>query len=412
MINNVNIYDTLVERGYIAQATHEKEIRDLLGSERVTFYIGYDPTADSLHVGHFLTLMAMAHLQRAGHRPIALMGGGTGMIGDPDKADTMRPLMDVAQIDHNIECFKVQMAKFIDFSDDKAIMANNADWLRHLNYADFIREYGVHFSVNRMLAADKYKIKFEGSGLNFFELNYVVMQAYDFLELNRRFGCTMQFGGSDQWSNIIAGTELIRRIDGKNSYGLTFNLLTTSQDAKMGKTMAGAVWLNPEKTSPYEFYQYWRNVEDVIVGKLLRLLTFLPMEEIKELETLKDKEINKAKEVLAYEITKIVHSEEDAKAAEEASKALFAGGNLGGSIPETELSASDVENGINIIELLEKAGLIPSRGEGRRLISGGGVKVNDVKISNHEHIVLKEDFADNEIMIQKGKKTFHRIKLV
>ena len=409
---SANIYDVLVERGYIAQATHEKEIKDLLGSERVTFYIGFDPTADSLQAGHFLPLMAMAHLQRAGHRPIVLLGGGTGMIGDPDKADTMRPLMDVKQIDYNIECFKVQMEKFIDFSDDKAIMANNADWLRHLNYADFIREYGVHFSVNRMLAADKYKVKFEGSGLNFFELNYVVMQAYDFLELNRRFDCKMQFGGSDQWSNIVAGVELIRRIESKSSYGLTFNLLTTNQGTKMGKTTAGTVWLDPKKTSPYEFYQYWRNAEDAIVGKLLRLLTFMPLEEIKVLESLKDKEINKAKEVLAYELTKMVHSDGDAKAAEEASKALFSGGSLSGSIPESKLSVSDVENGINIIELLEKCGLIPSRGEGRRLIAGGGITVNDVKISDHEHIVLKKDFEGNGIMIQKGKKTFHRVKLL
>ena len=407
-----NVYDTLLERGYIAQATHEEEIRELLAKEKVTFYIGFDPTADSLQAGHFLTIMAMAHMQRAGHRPIALMGGGTGMVGDPDKADTMRPLMDIGQIDRNIECFKVQMAKFIDFSDDKAIMANNADWLRHLNYVDFIREYGVHFSVNRMLAADKYKVKFEGSGLNFFELNYVVMQAYDFLELNRRYGCMMQFGGSDQWSNIIAGVELIRRIDSKDAYGMTFNLLTTSQGSKMGKTTAGTVWLDPKKTSPYEFYQYWRNVEDMGVGKLLRLLTFLPMEEIKELEALKDKEINRAKEVLAFELTKTVHSKEDAKAAQEGARALFAGGVMGGAVPESELAAEDVESGINIIELLEKTGLIPSRSEGRRLILGGGVKVNDVKIDNHEHVVVKTDFKEGELLIQKGKKVFHKVKLI
>ena len=411
MNTNTNVYDTLLERGYIAQATHEDEIRERMGREKITFYIGFDPTADSLHVGSFMQIMVMMHMQKAGHRPIALMGGGTGMIGDPDKADTMRPLMDIALIDHYIECFKVQMGKFIDFSDGKAIMANNADWLRHLNYADFIREYGVHFSVNRMLAADKYKAKFEGSGLNFFELNYVVMQAYDFLELNRRFDCTMQFGGSDQWSNIIAGVELIRRIDSKDSYGLTFNLLTTSQGTKMGKTATGTVWLDPKKTSPYEFYQYWRNVEDVGVGNLLRLLTFLPMDEIKELESLKDKEINKAKERLAYELTKMVHSEEGAEAAAEASRALFSGGTMGGSIPETKLSASAIENGINIIELLEICGLIPSRGEGRRLISGGGVKVNDVKIESHEHVVLEKDFENGEVLIQKGKKVFHRARM-
>jgi len=408
---NTNVYDTLLERGYIAQSTHEKEIKELLGSEKVTFYIGYDPTADSLTAGHFLTLMAMAHMQRAGHKPIVLMGGGTGMIGDPDKADTMRPLMDIETIDYHIECFKRQMEKFIDFEDGKAIMANNADWLRKLNYANFIREYGVHFSVNRMLAADKYKVKFEGSGLNFFELNYVVMQAYDFLELNRRYGCKMQFGGSDQWSNIIAGVDLIRRIDNKDSYGLTFNLLTTSQGTKMGKTAAGTIWLDPKKTSPYEFYQYWRNVEDAGIGNLLRLLTFLPLDEIKELETLKDKEINKAKEVLAYELTKIVHSEADAEAAKEASKALFAGGAMGGSIPETTLEASIFENEVNIIELLELCSLIPSRGEGRRLVAGGGVKINDNKIESHDHMVSNGDFTDGEIMIQKGKKTFHKVRL-
>jgi len=409
---STNVYDILLERGYIAQATHEDEIRELLANEKVTFYNGYDPTADSLTAGHFLTIMTMAHMQRAGHRPIALMGGGTGMIGDPDKADTMRPLMDIAQIDHNIECFKVQMSKFIDFSEGKALMVNNGDWLRHLNYADFIREYGVHFSVNRMLAADKYKVKFEGSGLNFFELNYVVMQAYDFLELNRRFGCQMQLGGNDQWSNIIAGVELIRRIDRKDAYGLTFNLITTSQGVKMGKTMAGTVWLDPRKTSPYEFYQYWRNVEDVSVGKLLRLLTFLPMEEIKELESLKDKEINRAKEVLAFELTKIVHSEEDANAAQESSRALFSGSGALGTMPESEIAESDAEKGIGIVELLEKIKLIPSRGEGRRLISGGGIKVNDVKIDSHDHIISQTDFKDGELLIQKGKKTYHKVKLV
>jgi len=409
---STNVYDTLVERGFIAQATHEEEIRELLANEKVTFYNGYDPTADSLHVGHFITLMAMAHLQRAGHRPLVLLGGGTGMIGDPDKADAMRPLMDISEIDRIVERFKIQMAKFIDFSDDKAIMLNNADWLRQLNYSSFIRDYGIHFSVNRMLAADKYKTKFEGSGLNFFELNYVVMQAYDFLVLNRMHNCKMQFGGNDQWSNIIAGVELIRRVDGNAAYGLTYNLLTTSQGTKMGKTVSGAVWLDPEKTSPYDFYQYWRNVEDISVGKLLRLLTFLPMEEIKELEALKDKEINRAKETLAFELTKIVHSEEDAKAAQEGARALFSGGVMGGSVPESELLEADIENGINIIELLEKTGLIPSRGEGRRLIAGGGVKINDVKVDSHEHTVLKADFIDGEILIQKGKKTFHKVKLV
>jgi len=406
-----NVYDTLLERGYIAQATHENEIRELLGSEKVTFYIGFDPTADSLHVGHFLTIMTMAHMQRAGHRPIALTGGGTGMVGDPSDRTDMRKIMTKEDVAYNVSCFKKQLSKFLDFSDGKALMLDNADWLLHLNYVDFLRDYGMHFSVNRMLTADSYKTRLE-KGLSFLEFNYQIMQAYDFLVLNRMHDCKIQFGGNDQWSNIIAGVDLIRRIEAKPAFGLTFNLITNSQGVKMGKTASGAVWLDPKKTSPYEFFQYWRNVEDIGVGNLLRLLTFLPLEEIKELESLKDKEINRAKEKLAFELTKIVHSEEEASAAMEASKALFAGGAMGGSVPESELPSSNVENGIGIIELLELCALIPSRGEGRRLIQGGGVKINDVKITSHEHVVTKDDFENNEVMIQKGKKTFHRVKLV
>ena len=405
-----NVYDTLLERGYIAQATHENEIRELLGNEKVTFYIGFDPTADSLHVGHFLTIMTMAHMQRAGHRPIALTGGGTGMVGDPTDRTDMRKVMTKEDVAYNVSCFKKQLSKFLDFSDNKALMLDNADWLLKLNYVDFLRDYGMHFSVNRMLTADSYKSRLE-KGLSFLEFNYQIMQAYDFLVLNREHDCKIQFGGNDQWSNIIAGVDLIRRIESKPAYGLTFNLITNSQGTKMGKTASGAIWLDPNKTSPYEFYQYWRNVEDVGVGNLLRLLTFLPLEEIKELESLKDKEINRAKEALAFELTKIVHSEEDAKAAAEASKALFAGGAMGGSVPETILPSSAVATGIGIIELLEACALIPSRGEGRRLIVGGGVKVNDVKIESHEHVVSKDDFKDGEVLIQKGKKTFHRARL-
>ena len=408
---NTNVYDTLLERGYIAQATHENEIRELLGKEKVTFYIGFDPTADSLHVGHFLTIMTMAHMQRAGHRPIALTGGGTGMVGDPTDRTDMRKVMTKEDVAYNVSCFKKQLSKFLDFGENKALMLDNADWLLKLNYVDFLRDYGMHFSVNRMLTADSYKSRLE-KGLSFLEFNYQIMQAYDFLVLNREHNCQIQFGGNDQWSNIIAGVDLIRRIEAKPAYGLTFNLITNSQGVKMGKTASGAIWLDPNKTSPYEFYQYWRNVEDVGVGNLLRLLTFLPLEEIKELESLKDKEINRAKESLAFELTKIVHSEDDAKAAAEASKALFAGGTMGGSVPETTLPASAVENGISIIDLLEACLLIPSRGEGRRLIVGGGVKVNDAKIESHEHVVLKKDFKDGEVLIQKGKKTFHRVKLV
>lgn len=411
MSTNTNIYDTLLERGYIAQATHENEIRELLGNEKVTFYIGFDPTADSLHAGHFLTIMTMAHMQKAGHRPIALTGGGTGMIGDPTDRTDMRKIMTKEDVAHNVSCFKKQLSKFLDFSEDKALMLDNGDWLLKLNYIDFLRDYGMHFSVNRMLTAESYKSRLE-KGLSFLEFNYQIMQAYDFLVLNKMHDCKLQFGGNDQWSNIIAGVDLIRRIESRPAYGLTFNLIANSQGVKMGKTASGALWLDPEKTSPYEFFQYWRNVDDADVGKFLRLLTFLPMEEIKELESLKDKEINRAKEVLAYELTKIVHSEDDAKAATEASKALFSGGAMGGSIPETEIPSQTAEDGISIIELLEICALIPSRGEGRRLITGGGVKVNDTKIESHEYVVSQEDFKNGELLIQKGKKTFHKVKLV
>ena len=407
---STNVFNTLMERGFIAQATHEEEIRNLLGKEKVTFYIGFDPTADSLHVGHFMQVMVMAHMQRAGHRPIMLAGGGTGMVGDPTDRTDMRKVMMVQEIENNVKRFQEQVSKFIDFGEGKALMLNNAEWLLELKYVEFIREYGIHFSVNRMLTADSYRSRFE-KGLSFFEFNYQLMQAYDFLELNRRHDCKLQLGGNDQWSNIIAGVELIRKADSKDTYGLTFNLLTTSQGTKMGKTATGAIWLDPEKTSPYDFYQYWRNAEDSNIGNLLRYLTFLPMEEIKELEALQGAEINKAKEVLAYEITKMVHSEEDAKAAQDASKALFSGGAMGGSVPESELAVADFESGMIIVELLEKTGLIPSRGEGRRLIQQGGIKLNDAKIDAFDHMVTLADFKDNELMIQKGKKTFHRVKI-
>jgi len=406
----INVFDTLTERGFVAQTTHEQEIKELLGKEKVTFYIGFDPTADSLHAGSFIQIMVAAHMQRAGHRPIMLAGGGTGIVGDPTGRTDMRKVLTKEDLEHNVACFQKQFAKFIDFSDGKALMLNNADWLLELKYVEFIKEYGVHFSVNRMLTADSYKTRFE-KGLSFFEFNYQLMQAYDFLELNRRHDCKMQLGGNDQWSNIIAGVELIRRVEDKDAYGLTFNLLTTSQGVKMGKTATGAVWLDPEKTTPYDFYQYWRNAEDSNVGNLLRYLTFLPMEEIRELESLQGAEINRAKEVLAYEITKMVHSEEDAVAAQNASKALFAGGAMGGSVPESEMAAADFENGMTIVELLECCALIPSRGEGRRLIQQGGIKMNDAKIEAFDHMVTAADFTDNALLIQKGKKTFHRVKI-
>ena len=408
----MNALDVLKERGFVQQLTHEDEITELFRKEKITFYNGYDPTADSLTTGHLLTCMALAWLQKDGHKPIMLVGGGTGMVGDPDKADSMRPLMTLETIDHNVECLKGQLSKFIDFSADRAIMVNNADWLRKLNYAEFIRDYGIHFSVNRMLTADKYKTKFEGSGLTFFELNYMVMQAYDFLELQRRHNCVMQTGGSDQWSNIIAGVELIRRIDRKPAYGMTFTLLLNSRGEKMGKTMGGAVWLDAEKTSPYEFFQYWRNVDDADVKKSLSLMTFLPMEQVNELSELKDNAINEAKEVLAYEVTKIVHGEEEAEKAKTAARALFSGGADLSNIPTVEMPRAGFEEGIALTELLHTLGLAPSRTEARRLIQQNGISVAGEKVSDVAFVVGVGLFDGDELMVQKGKKVHKKIKLV
>ena len=405
----MNAYDVLKERGFIEQMTHEDEIKELFSKgEPVTFYIGFDPTADSLHVGHFLTVMAMAHMQRCGHRPICLMGGGTGMIGDPTGKTDMRRMMTIEEIDHNVNCFKKQLSHFIDFSDDKALIVNNADWLRNLNYIEFLREIGVSFSVNKMLTAECFKTRME-KGLSFLEFNYMIMQAYDFLELNKRYNCVMQLGGNDQWSNIIAGVDLIRRKESKPAYGMTFSLLTNSEGKKMGKTENGAVWLDPTKTSPYEFYQYWRNVGDKDVKKCLSLLTFLPMEEVNRLSALKDSEINKAKEVLAFELTKIVHNEQEALKAQEAAKSLFGKGTAGGSVPTTEMATAEFVDGIDIITLLTTAGIVPSRSEARRLVQQGGIKVADKKIDNIEHKVSIADFTNNELLIQKGKKGFDNI---
>ena len=409
-MSNQNVYDILKERGFIEQCTNEEEVRELLGKESVTFYIGFDPTADSLTAGHFLTVMAMSHLQKAGHRPIALVGGGTGMVGDPSHRTDMRQMMTLDTIEHNVNCFKNQLSRFIEFGEDKAIIINNAEWLRKLNYIDFIRDVGVHFSVNRMLTAECFKSRME-KGLSFFEFNYMIMQSYDFLELNRRYNCKMQLGGSDQWSNIIGGVELIRRMDQKEAYGLTFKLLTTSDGVKMGKTQKGAVWLDPKKTTPYEFYQYWRNVDDNDVEKCLSLLTFLPMDQIRALGSLEGSEINKAKEILAYEVTNIVHGEEEAKKAQEASRALFAGGVSGGSIPTTNMDKSNFENGFNILDILVSLKLAPSKSEARRLIQQGGIKVNDIKIENIEHNITIKDFNENKILIQKGKKVFHQVEI-
>ena len=405
-----NAFEVLKERGFIEQMTHPEEIEQLFKNEKITFYIGFDPTADSLHVGHFLTVMAMSHMQRCGHRPICLMGGGTGMVGDPTGKTDMRRMMTVDEIDHNVNCFKKQLSRFIDFSDDKAIIVNNGDWLRNLNYIEFLREIGSVFSVNKMLTAECFKTRME-KGLSFLEFNYMIMQSYDFLELNKRYGCVMQLGGNDQWSNILGGVDLIRRKENKPAYGMTFQLLTNSEGKKMGKTEKGAVWLDPEKTSPYEFYQYWRNVGDKDVEKCLRLLTFLPMDEVRRLGALEGSEINKAKEVLAYELTKIVHGEEEAKKADVAAQALFMGGSDGGSIPTTEVASADLEN-MDILSALVTTKLTPSRSEARRAVQQGGVKVNDEKISDVDFKITEDLFKDGIVILQRGKKSFHRLKLV
>ena len=393
----MNGFEILKERGFIAQMTHEAETSELFAKEKVVFYCGYDPTADSLHIGHYLTFMALAWLQRCGHVPIVVLGGGTGMVGDPDKANEMRPMMGVDEIDRNVAQFKQQAEKYIDFSDGKGILVNNADWLRHLNYAEFIRDIGVHFSVNRMLSADKYKTKFEGEGLNFLELNYMVMQAYDFLELNRRYGCTVQIGGNDQWSNIIAGVELIRRVDQKQAFGMTFTLLENSDGSKMGKTMGGAIWIDEAKTSPHEFYQYFRDIDDESVKKTMCLLTFLPMEQIEKLCAAEGAAMNHAKEVLAFEITKIVHGEEEARKA------------AGSREQEVALEMAVFGDGMNILDLLVETKLVPSKSEARRNVQQGGIVVGGIKIADPAHIVAMADFVDGGIVVQKGKKTIIRV---
>lgn len=407
---STNVYDVLQERGFIEQTTHE-EIRDLLGKEKVTFYIGFDATADSLTAGHFLTVMAMMHMQKAGHRPIALLGGGTTMIGDPSGKSDMRNIMTKETIQYNADCFYKQLSRFINFDNDNAIIANNADWLLSLNYVDFLREVGVHFSVNKMLTAECYKQRME-KGLTFFEFNYMLMQSYDFLKLNQLYGCSLQLGGNDQWSNILGGVDLIRRKEQKPAYGLTFKLLTTSEGIKMGKTMKGAVWLDPNKTSPYEFYQYWRNIEDVKVEECLGLLTFLPMDEVRRLGALKDAEINHAKEVLAYEITKIVHGEEEAKKAQDAARALFGGNMISDDIPTTAYSPEQFNAGIDLITLLVDAKMATSRSDARRNIQQGGVTVNDVKVTEFDKAFTPKDFdSEGRLLVKKGKKAYHCFKV-
>ena len=403
-----NVFDVLVERGYLKQFTHEEEMREILGKEKVTFYIGFDPTADSLHVGHFIAMMFMAHMQKHGHRPIALVGGGTAMIGDPSGRTDMRKMMTKETIAHNVACIKKQMEKFIDFSEGRAILENNADWLLGLNYIDFIRDIGAHFSVNRMLAAECFKTRME-SGLSFLEFNYMLMQGYDFLVLNKKYGCTMELGGDDQWSNMIAGVELIRKKEQKQAYAMTCTLLTNSEGKKMGKTAKGALWLDPEKTTPHEFYQYWRNIDDADAEKCLALLTFLPMDEVRRLGALEGAEINEAKKVLAYEITKMIHGEEEAMKAKSAAEALFGAGQDMSNVPAVEISEEQL--GTGIVDLLVEKGVMKTKSEGRRLVQQNGLSVNDEKVKDFAMPVTRELFKDNEFLVKMGKKKFYKVVL-
>lgn len=403
----MSVFDVLKERGFVKQMSHETEIKELLEKEKITFYIGFDPTADSLHVGHFIALMMMSHMQRAGHRPIVLLGGGTGMVGDPSGKDEMRKMLTPEFIQHNIECFKKQMSRFIDFSEGKAIVVNNADWLLNLNYVDILRTVGVHFSVNRMLTAECFKKRWE-QGLTFFEFNYMIMQSYDFWKLHNDYNCVMELGGDDQWSNMLAGVELIRRKEQKPAFCMTCKLLTTSDGRKMGKTEKGALWLDPEKTSPYDFYQYWRNIDDNDVENCLCLLTYLPMDEVRRLASLKDAAINEAKKVLAYEVTKLVHGEEEAKKAQEAAEALFGGGVNLDNVPTIEISAEDKT--AKVIDVLTAAKVFSSKREARQMIAQGGLTVKDEVLSDPEATLSADLFdAENSLLIRKGKKKYFRL---
>ena len=405
----MTIYDELVARGLIAQVTDEKEIKELINNGKATFYIGFDPTADSLHVGHFMALCLMKRLQMAGNKPIVLIGGGTAQIGDPSGRTDMRQMMTTETINHNVECFKKQMSRFIDFGEGKAIMVNNADWLMDLNYVDVLREVGAHFSVNRMLTAECYTQRME-KGLSFLEFNYMIMQSYDFYTLFQKYGCNMEFGGDDQWSNMLGGTELIRRKLGKDAYAMTINLLLNSEGKKMGKTQSGAVWLDPNKTTPFEFFQYWRNVSDADVLKCIRMLTFLPLEEIDKMESWEGAQLNEAKEILAFELTKLVHGEEEAAKAKEASHALFAGGANNANMPTVTVTAEDFPDGeLDIISVLVKAGLCDSRGDGRRNIQQGGVSVADEKVTDISTKYTLDDFKGEGLIIRRGKKKFAKV---
>ena len=407
----MTLYDELVARGLIAQVTDEAEIKDLINNGKATFYIGFDPTADSLHVGHFMALCLMKRLQMAGNKPIALIGGGTAMIGDPSGRTDMRQMMTPETIQHNCDCFKKQMSRFIDFSDGKALMVNNADWLMDLNYIEVLREVGAHFSVNRMLTAECYKQRME-KGLSFLEFNYMIMQSYDFYTLYQKYGCNMEFGGDDQWSNMLGGTELIRRKLGKDAYAMTINLLLNSEGKKMGKTQSGAVWLDPNKTSPFDFFQYWRNVSDADVLKCIRMLTFLPLEEIDAMESWEGAQLNQAKEILAFELTKLVHGEEEANKAKEASHALFAGGGDSAHMPTLELTAADFADGdLDILALLVKAELAPSRSDARRAVQQGGVSVADEKVTDIQTTYGADAFGADGLVVKRGKKKFVKIVL-
>ena len=405
----MQLYDELVARGLIAQVTDEDEIKELINNGKATFYIGFDPTADSLHVGHFMALCLMKRLQMAGNKPIALIGGGTAMIGDPSGRSDMRQMMTTETINHNVECFKKQMSRFIDFSDDKALLVNNADWLMDLNYIEILREVGAHFSVNRMLSHECYKQRME-RGLTFLEFNYMIMQSYDFFELFQKYGCNMQFGGDDQWANMLGGTELIRRKLGKDAYAMTINLLLNSEGKKMGKTQSGAVWLDPNKTSPFDFYQYWRNVADSDVLKCIRMLTFLPLEEIDAMDSWEGSQLNQAKEILAYELTKLVHGEEEAEKAKEAAKALFAGGGVTANMPTVEVSEADfAERDMDIMAVLVKAGLCESRSDARRGVQQGGVTVDGEKVSDIATAYKLADFDGEGKIVKRGKKKFAKV---
>ena len=406
----MGIYEELKARGLIAQVTDEEQIRDLVNNGKATFYIGFDCTADSLHVGHFMALCLMKRLQMAGNKPIALIGGGTTMIGDPSGRNDMRKMLTKADIDHNAECFKRQMERFIDFGEGKAMMLNNADWLMKLNYIELLREVGACFSVNNMLRAKCYEQRME-KGLSFLEFNYMIMQSYDFYHMFQEYGCNMQFGGDDQWSNMLGGTELIRRTLGKDAQAMTITLLLNSEGKKMGKTASGAVWLDPNKTTPYDFYQYWRNVGDQDVLKCIRMLTFLPLEQIDEMDKWEGSQLNRAKEILAYELTALVHGEEEAKKAEESAKALFGAGGNNANMPTSTLTDADFENGnINVLSMLVATGLCPSRGEARRLVQQGGVTIDDVKVASIDESLARERFEGEGVIVRKGKKVFHRVK--